>query len=58
MVALQLASIVIFKKNEYYTNNASFNEGRINNCFGPIDASQNNSVLSKLKVVPKICSQL
>jgi len=27
-------------------------------CFGPIEASQNSSVLSKLKIVPKNCVQL
>jgi hypothetical protein len=27
-------------------------------CFGPIDASQNSGVFSKLKIVPKNCVQL
>jgi hypothetical protein len=54
MATWQLTNIIILKKNEYYTNIASFNKGGIYNCFGPIDVSQNRNVLSKLKVVPKI----
>jgi hypothetical protein len=42
----------------YCTNNVSFNKGGIYICFGPIDASQNSSVLSKLKIVLKNCVQL
>jgi hypothetical protein len=53
----QLANIVILKKGDCCTKNASSNKGMIYNCFGQY-ASQNNSVISKLKVVPKICVQL
>jgi hypothetical protein len=53
-----MANIIILKKKEYCTYNASFNKGGIYKCFGSILVSQNSSVLSKLKVVQKICAQL
>jgi hypothetical protein len=53
-----MANIIILKKNEYCTCNASFKKGGIYNCFEPIDASQNNCVFSKLKVVQKKNVQL
>ncbi len=53
MVAWQLLNNL--KKIDCCTNNVSSNKGGIYNCFGPMICFQNSNVLSKLKIVLKIC---